>query len=138
MDLVEYVIKHVERGPCQCGRCIDAVKDPEKKQPKGHTADLTFFKVRKTNNPDAGEFKKLVEEEFPHWLNGKEHSYLETGGDIGDQGLALMAMGLGELLGIWELMTPNSMVPFLDKEMGMKIAERGYITIKAKSKGIIK
>ena len=132
MDLVEYVIKHTKRGPCRCGKCLDAVKNSERKQPKGHTADLTFFKVRKTNNPDAGEFRKLVEQEFPHWLDGKEHSYLETGGDIGDQGLALMAMGLGELLGMWELMTPNNMVPFLDKEIRMKIAGTGYITIKAK------
>ena len=95
MDLIGYITKHIERGPCQCGKCLDAVKNPENKQPKGHTADLTFFKVRKTNNPDAEEFKKLVEKEFPHWLDGKEHSYLETGGDIGDQGQALMAMGLG-------------------------------------------
>jgi len=132
MDLVEYVLNHVEKGPCQCGRCADAIKNPESKQPKGHTADLTFFKVSKTNNPNAKEFRMLIEQEFPHWLDGKEHSYLETGGDIGDQGLALMAMGLGELLGIWELMTPNSMVPFLDKEIRMKIAGTGYITIKAK------
>ncbi|GAG96887.1 unnamed protein product [marine sediment metagenome] len=132
MDLADYVTKHIERGPCQCGECTDAVKNPESKQPKGHTADLIFFKVRKTNNPDAEEFRKLVEEEFPHWLDGKCHSYLETGGDIGDQGLALMAMGLGELLGIWELLTPNSMVPFLDKDMRMKIAGAGYISLKAK------
>ena len=80
MDLVDYVIKHVERGPCLCGECLDAVKNPGSKQPKGHTADLTFFKVRKVNNPDLKEFRKLVEEEFPHWLDGKEHTYLETGG----------------------------------------------------------
>ena len=134
MDLGDYVIKHIERGPCQCRKCFDAVKNPESKQPKGHTADLTFFKVRKTNSPDAEEFRKLVDEEFPHWLDGKEHSYLETGADIGDQGLALMAMGLGELLGIWELLTPNSMVPFLDKDMRMKIAGAGYISLKAKLK----
>lgn len=134
MALVDYVIKHVERGSCQCGKCFDTVENPESKQPEGHTADLTFFKVRKANDPDAEEFRKLVEKEFPHWLDGKEHPYLETGGDIGDQGLALMAMGLGELLGVWELMTPNSMVPFLDEEMRMKIAEAGYIVIKAKLK----
>ncbi|MBA7589440.1 hypothetical protein ES708_31525 [subsurface metagenome] len=45
-----------------------------------------------------------------------------------------MAMGLGELLGIWELLTPNSMVPFLDKDMRMKIAGAGYISLKAKLK----
>lgn len=135
MDLVDYVIKHVERGSCQCGKCFDAIKNPENKQPKGHTADLTFFKVRRINNPGAEEFRRLVEKEFPHWLDGKEHSYLETGEDAGDQGLALMAMGLGELLGIWELSTPNSMVPFLNKEMRMKVARAGYITIKAKIGG---
>ncbi|GAH51136.1 unnamed protein product, partial [marine sediment metagenome] len=132
MDLIEYVRNHIERGSCQCGKCFDGIKNPESKQPKGHTADLTFFKVRKINNPDAEEFKKLVEKEFPHWLDGKEHSYLETGGDIGDQGLALMAMGLGELLGMWELLTPNNMVPFLNEEMRMKMAGRGFISIKAK------
>lgn len=135
MDLIDYVVKYTERGPCQCGKCFDAVKDPGSKQPKGHTADLTFFKVRKTNNPDPREFRKLVEEKFPHWLDGKEHSYLETGGDIGDQGLALMAMGLGELLDIWELLTPNSVAPFLDEEMRMKMAGTGYITIRAKTGG---
>jgi len=132
MDLIQYVRNHIERGSCQCGKCFDAVKNPESKQPKGHTADLTFFKVRSINSPDAEEFKKLVKKEFPHWLDGKEHSYLETGGDIGDQGLALMAMGLGELLGIWELLTPNNIMPFLDKEMGMKAAGSGYVIIKAR------
>lgn len=132
MDLIDYVVKHTERGPCQCGKCFDAVKNPGSKQPKGHTADLVFFKVRKVNNPDKGEFKKLVEEGFPHWLDGKEHTYLETGGDCGDQGLALMAMGLGELLGIWRLLTPNSMVPFLDEKMRMEMAGVGYVSIKSK------
>lgn len=118
MDLVEYVLKHVEKE--------------QSNQSKDHIADLVFFKIKKINNPDSEEFKRLVKKEFSHWLDGKEHSYLETGGDIGDQGLALMAMGLGELLGIWELSTPNSMVPFLDKETRMKIAGAGYVTIKAK------
>ncbi len=135
MDLIDYVAKHTERGPCQCGKCFDAIKNPGDKQPEGHTANLTFFKVRKVNRPDPEEFRRLVKEEFPHWLDGKEHSYLETGGDIGDQGLALMAMGLGELLDIWELLTPNSIVPFLDEEMRMKMAGTGYITIRAKTGG---
>jgi len=132
MDLADYVTKHIERGPCQCGKCFDAVRNPENKQPKGHTADLIFFKVRKTNNPDAEEFRKLIEKKFPHWLDGKEHSYLQIGGDIGDQGLALMTMGLGELLGIWNLLTPENMMPFVNERLKMEIAGLGYITIKAK------
>ncbi len=129
-NVVDYVIGHIERGACKCGECFDAVKNPENKQPKGHAADLVFFKVKKVNNPNAEEFRELVKKEFPNWLDGKEHSYLQTGGDIGDQGLALMAMGLGELLGIWELLTPENMIPFLDKQMKMQMAGAGYVSIK--------
>jgi len=132
MNLIDYVTGHVERGACQCGQCIDAVKNPESKQPKGHTADLMFFKVKMVNNPDATEFKSLAKREFPHWFDGREHSYLQTGGDIGDQGLALITMGLGKLLGVWELLTPNSLLPFIDEGMKMEMAGKGYISIKAK------
>lgn len=132
MDLIDYVQKHIEKGACQCGQCLDAPENPGEKQPKGRTADLVFFKVKTASNPDTKEFRKLVEEEFPHWLDGKEHSYLEIGGDMRDQGLALMAMGLGKLLGLWDLLTPNSMIPFLDGETRMKMAGLGYISIKAK------
>jgi hypothetical protein len=132
MNLIEYVTNHIERGACQCGNCIDAPENPKDKQLKGHTVDLIFFKVRAVNNSDKEEFKRLVENEYPHWLDGKEHSYLETGGDMGDQGLALMTMGLGELLGIWELLTPESMMPFLDDNTKMKMAGTGFVNIIAK------
>jgi len=133
MSLSEYVTEHTIRGACRCGKCIDAPLNPDELQPdSGHTADLTFFKVAKKGNPEKDEFEKLVKSEFPHWLDGEEHSYLETGADIGDQGLALMAMGLGSILGVWDLLTPETLMPFLDDDMKKQMAGTGYITIKSK------
>jgi hypothetical protein len=128
MSLADYVAEHAVRGACQCGRCFDAVADPQNHQPNGHTADLVFFKVAQ-KDADAEEFKKLVAVEFPHWLDGNEHSYLETGWDIGDQGLAMMAMGLGSILGTWKLLSP-AMLPLPD-DLKMQMAGAGYITIQA-------
>lgn len=134
MTLWDYVAKKSIRGACTCGKCIDAPKNPERLQPKGHTANLMFFKVAKHDNPDASKFRELVEKEFPHWLDGKEHNYLECGGDIGDQGMALQAMGLGNLLGFWNLYTPESMIPFAPDKLKRELAGRGMITIQLKKK----
>lgn len=130
MNLAKYVQAHCVRGACQCGMCIDAPENPEEHQPEGHTADLVFFTVAAANEPDRDEFLDLVRAEHPNWLDGKEHSYLEMGADIGDQGIALMTMGLGELLGAWELLTPNSIMPFLDDAIKMRMAGMGMITIR--------
>lgn len=132
MGLREYVVKNVIRGACTCGRCVDAPENPEEKQPSGHTADLIFFKVAQNfaGDADVGAFRALVEEEYPHWLDGTEHSYLEIGADVGDQGLALMTMGLGELLGVWKLLTPESIMPFLGRDLKLRMAQTGMITIR--------
>lgn len=129
--LNEYVRKHCERGSCICGKCFDAPENPEKLQPNGHTVDLMFFKVRALEKPDKNKFMDMVKAEYPQWLDGKEHSYLEIGGDVGDQGLALMTMGLGKILEAWELLTPNSTMPFLPEELKQQMASQGMITIKA-------
>ena len=128
--LYEYVSKHCERGACQCGKCIDSPENPVQRQPKGHTADLVFFEVILKNNPIKEEFLGLVKEKYPQWLDGKEHNYMEMGGDIGDQGTALMAMGLGSLLGVWQLLTPR-MLP-IPEDLVMQMAGKGMITIQTK------
>lgn len=128
--LAEYIMKNCQRGACQCGKCIDVPEHPEEKQPKGHTADLVFFKVAKTNGATKETFEQIVKTEFPHWLDGKEHNYLEMGGDIGDQGLALMAMGLGSLLEVWQLLTPK-MLP-IPEDLQMQMAGMGMISVKAR------
>lgn len=125
--LQEYVYNNCERGACQCGNCIDAPELPSEKQPNGHTSDLIFFKVKNTNGTTKEEFEKIAKREYPHWFDGKEHNYLEIGGDVGDQGLALMTMGLGELLGVWTLFTPN-LLP-ISEELKKQMAGMGMISI---------
>lgn len=128
MKLWEYVGNHTNRGDCRCGLCVDGKDDP--KQPFGHTADLVFFEVTKTEDADADAFLGLVEAEFPHWLDGEEHSYIEMGADIGDQGMALQAMGLGTLLGIWGLLSPK--VHGISDAMALQMAGVGYLSIQVK------
>lgn len=130
MQLYDYVKEHAQRGACVCGKCMDAPSNPERHQPSGHTADLVFFKVAVRNNPSRTEFEQLARKQFHHWFDGKEHSYLEMGADMGDQGTALMTMGLGRLLEVWDLLTPENILPFLSKEEKLQIAGKGLITIK--------
>lgn len=134
MNLGEYVVRYTERGECQCGVCIDKGDKPD---PKGHTADLMFFKVAKKDGATAEEFVRLSKEHAGEFgpcdpFDGKEHGYMELGGWIVDQGLAMMFMGLGHLLGVFDLLTPRTMLPKkLADEMGMKLAGQGMVMVKA-------
>lgn len=136
--LQEYVMAHAERGACKCGRCCDAPENPEQKQPTGHTADLVFFSVSARNGADAATLKQLVSEnkQGSHCdadlLDGKEHSYLEVGSWIGDQGLALMLMGLGAVLGLWTLLTPKTVLgDSVPKDLEMQMAWQGFVAVQA-------
>jgi hypothetical protein len=136
-ELTKYIEKYTLRGACVCGQCCDCGAKPYENQPKGHTADLIFFKVAINGKPNKDELLKLVKEheaEFGDKINildGKEHSFIEVGGWIGDQGYALMLMGLGSLLGCWELLTPRNILgKLIDDEMVMKLAGVGMVTIK--------
>lgn len=135
-ELIDYIIKYAERGPCQCGKCSDAVPNPETKQPAGHTADLVFFKVSAKPGADAETLRRLVRENKDgacgdvDLFDGKEHGYFELGGWIGDQGLAMMLMGLGDVLGLWTLLTPSNL-PISD-ELKRTMAGTGMLSIIAK------
>lgn len=136
MTLQDYVIAHTERGECKCGRCADVGNKPD---PIGHTADTMFFKVAKHGEPDADTFTKLARAHRGEFnsvdpFDGNEHSYIELGGWIGDQGLALMFMGLGSLLGVFQLLTPQTLMPFLDDETKRQMAGMGMVAVKLAQK----
>ena len=134
MNLFEYVIDHTERGACRCGRCLISGDD---KPMTGHTADLMFFSVCMKNDPKKEEFVDLVRGHKGQFgdvnpLDGREHGYIELGGWIGDQGLAMQCMGLGSLLGVWKLMTPRTMLgDMVDDATAMSLAGSGLVTIAA-------
>ena len=130
--LRKFVEDHAERGTCRCGRCVDQPVDDV--QPTGHTVDLIFFEVSAKGEPDTDELRRLITEsrqgefcELDPW-DGKEHSYIEVGAWIGDQGLAMMLMGLGAVLELWPLMTPR-MLPGLPDALVQQMAERGMVSI---------
>ncbi len=129
MKLRDYVTENAERGACQCGKCFDAPENPEEHQPNGHTADLVFFEVALKNGADKDIFLELVKEQYPQWLDGEEHNYMKVGAEMGDQGLALMTMGMGKLLGAWELITPAMLG--VDGGLAKMMAAQGFVSIQA-------
>lgn len=132
--LPEFVLEHTVRGECRCGRCVDVREEPPNRH-TGHTVDLVILEVSAKNDPCADEFRSaLAKHTGVHCdmdpYDGKEHSYLEIGGWIGDQGWALLLMGLGALLGEWDLLTPTTLLPGLPDEMAMEMAGQGMVAIK--------
>ena len=128
-ELIDFVLTHTVRGSCECGRCIDAPDSSD--QPEGHTADLMFFKVAVAGDPNRDEFARLAESITPG--EGEQKNYLALGAALGDQGTALRAMGLGDLLGAWKLLTPRNMLGgLIDDDQAMKMAGMGMISIAPK------
>lgn len=139
-ELGNYVIGHTERGECKCGQCIDKGDKPE---PQGHTADLIFFKVAKRENPTAEEFRRLTLDSLQGAycncdpLDGREHSYIELGGWIGDQGVAMQYMALGALLGVFELLTPRTVLGLAESDdSAVKLASQGFLSIRVRREAL--
>lgn len=140
-DLIDYVQTFAIRGECQCGKCIDRKEGPD--IDPSHSADLMFFRVHAAPGADKVTLEKLVRANMRgsycnvDLFDGKEHGYMELGGWIGDQGLAMQLMGLGAVLHLWNLTTPRSVFgKMLPDEKLMEMAGVGYVTISAeKSNG---
>jgi hypothetical protein len=124
-----------QRGECNCGKCFDRGNKPD---PEGHTADVHFFKVAAANDPDPEVFKQLTREHKGAFaecdpFDGNEHNYIELGGWLGDQGMALLYMGLGSVLGLFTLLTPKSVLgDAIDDAFANQLAGIGMVAIKAK------
>src|SRR6185369_17852469 len=114
MNLIEYIQTHTDRGACQCGKCGFIGGDDGRKARIArdlideHTASVYYFDVCAKNNPKEEILKKLIKEytgEFNEvdLFDREEHSYIEIGGWLGDQELALRLMGLMKMLGICEI-----------------------------------
>ncbi len=134
MNLIQYIQEHVERSECRCSQCIDAAQQPDL-PPTNHTADLVFFKVTAIE-ANAEELRKLITEFKGDYevdpLDGREHNYLELGAWIGDQGMAMMLMGLGSILGLWKLLTPYTVIDKdFPEDLALNMAGRGFVIIQA-------
>lgn len=160
MSLIDYVLAHTARGACTCGRCVKSINvgpdgqiadvtltDPavarmQQPAPGPHTVDLVFFKVSAVGDPSPVRLRELLSAHEGHHntmnpLDGAEHSYLEIGGWVGDQGVAMQLMGLGAILGLWDLLTPYTVLK-LDpnkeehRNTAMQYAGTGLVCMMAK------
>lgn len=133
--LADYILEHTLRGECRCGKCADRGSAPD---PPGHTADLIFFPVALKGNPTAKHFRDLTlnaRYQDVKVFDGQDHSYIQLGGWLGDQGLALRYMGLGTLLNVFELLTPLTVFPGepkLDRGLVLQMAGNGYVSVIAR------
>jgi len=132
-ELINYVMMHTQRGECQCGQCSDKGDKPD---PTGHTVDMVFFKVAPANGPTLEEFTAHTKAaKQGYWcevdpFDGKEHSYLELGAWIGDQGIAMLYMALGTSLGAFSLLSPALLG--IGGTQALQMAGMGLLSIQAK------
>ena len=128
--LYDFVYAAAVRGACRCGRCVDAPSNAENKQPDGHTANVHFFEVALSDpNTDkktlaSGLRSLLALYPQPERL-AAGLSYIELDAVVGDQGMALTLIGLGELVGLWQAITPE-LLGFTG-EQAAKMAGRGLV-----------
>lgn len=70
-------------------------------------------------------------EQINNWPNGYSDlstgpSYIAVGGTLGDQGLAFQMFALGEVLGLWKVITPKGL-GIGDPERADRLAGMGYV-----------
>jgi hypothetical protein len=100
-------------------------------------ADVVFFGVVRKEGASAEKLAELIrahKDEFcaVDLFDGKDHSYFEIGDWIGDQGLALILIGLGSLLGMWTLLSPKSVFgDDLHSLIESNMAGMGYVALQA-------
>jgi hypothetical protein len=104
-NLIEYIVAHTARGECQCGKCFD--KRSDRPAPE-HSVNVHFFWVSAVDGPTKEGLLALLQREYPDMDRLKRGpSYIEIGGAIGDQALALRLIGLGGLVKLWPVITPE-------------------------------
>lgn len=136
-DLSKFVEKHVSvKGSVEKNQW-DVVELVE----QTNAVNMYFFDVSLVNNPTVEDFIRLTNEHKAAFANatpldGAEHGYIELGGWIGDQGVALMYMALGEMLGLWKVMHPGHILDITnpeDKKLADLMAGNGMISILGKT-----
>lgn len=134
MRLVNYINTYAVAGPCLCRKCLDARGEIREEGPNNKKGYVVFFDVTLKEGADAEVLRRLISEcshgamSYLKLLDGEEHSFPEAAVWLGDAPLMLVLFGMGQLLGLWELNTPE----FNPTEKAAeKIQLAGKMTIKA-------
>ena len=134
MSLTLYVIEHSKRVSPEEWQHLTSSNSsslPEK------GADVIFFVVTLRDNPTREELLAEIKSYRGVKIDldifdGAEHSFMDLGIWLEQQGLALQLMGMGALLDLWELRTPYTIYgKSLSRKEALRIAQGGQITIRA-------
>lgn len=124
-ELIQYILTNSNRGECQCGKCCD--KAPDRDAP-AHNVNVHFFWVSKDDKCDPDELRRLIIAGYPDVERLKAGpSYIEIGGALGSQDIALRLMGLGELCGLWDVITPAKLR--MEGPIADQMAGNGFVMI---------
>lgn len=83
----------------------------DKAKAEGHRAELVSL-LRDWPDPD---------------MLGRGPSYIHLGGEMGDQGTAFQLMAMGKVLGLWDIITAETMG--VDREKAIDAAGLGWVMI---------
>jgi hypothetical protein len=115
---------------------ISAFSDIVRGAPPASCADMCFFKVVLRGGPSAATLARLVREHRPAEVGAVnifdhcEHGYLELRAWLGSEELALRLMGMGSLLGLWQLLTPKTVLGnYAGPELVDELVGVGMVTI---------
>lgn len=126
-NFIAYILGYSERRACTCNACFGSNPDSEAR----HFTLNGFFPVKIVGNPTKEKFTQLAEAAGV-WPYNTEMSYIQMGAELGDQGLALQAMAMGDLLKAWVMMTPRRILGNLINEQTEKsMLGMGMVTVKA-------
>lgn len=100
-------------------------------------ANVVFFGVTGSATASAFALRAAIAQHALQFdsvdvFDGEEHGYIELGAWLGSQELALRLIGLGAQLGLWQLLTPYSVLgPDTEPDLARKIAGAGMVTLLA-------
>jgi hypothetical protein len=127
-DLTDFIHNHI----------VGAINEPPK-NPK--IIDVYFYKIGITGDPDKDEFMHLIETfegrfiDRVNLFDGKEHDFMELGAWLGSQMTALGFMAIGAYFELWDVLTPNNMLPAsATQEIKDLLARSGFVAIVAKER----
>jgi hypothetical protein len=111
------------------GRTFAPLSQAQKAQTDPPIVDV-FFAAVAIVEPHATACKSELARLLRDYPGGIERgpSYVEVGGHLGDQKLALALFGLGEHLGFWRVLLPERL-GIDDPTFGAQLARQGFLNI---------
>lgn len=110
-------------------RSIYAMPHESEAKPEVEKVDCEFLTIGVDKAAAQRHKAELIEilKTYPNDRLAAGPSYIEVGGEIGDQGAAFQLFALGKVLGLWDVITPKTFG--LAGEQARQAAGAGYIMI---------